>query len=223
MQRFGSLIVVVTIFLSLPHSASSQSILLAPENLKAVNVSTTQSEWKGKDAVQLRITKLAETIAVVKGTDLTDGTIELEVAGLPAKDAPEGSRGFIGVAFRVQEEDGHYAYDAFYLRPTNGRADDQIRRNHSTQYISHPDFTWYKLRQEFPKMYESYVDLIPGEWTKMKVVVKGNRAELYVHGADQPCLIVKDLKGAAESGPIALWVGSGTEGYFRNLKVTRTN
>ena len=222
MKRFGPFLFATASLLTFPHAVLSQSVSLAPENLKAVNVSTTQAEWKGRDAVQLRITKPAETIAVVKGTDITDGTIELEVAGLPAKDAPEGSRGFIGVAFRVQEEDGDYAYDAFYLRPTNGRADDQIRRNHSTQYISHPEFTWYKLRQEFPKMYESYVDLVPGEWTKIKVVLKGKRAELYVHGADQPCLIVKDLKGAQRSGPIALWVGSGTEGYFRDLKVTGT-
>jgi hypothetical protein len=46
------------------------------------------------------------------------------------------------------------------LRPTNGRADDQVRRNHSTQYISYPDFPWYRLREETPGMYESYSDSI---------------------------------------------------------------
>jgi hypothetical protein len=29
-------------------------------------------------------------------------------------------------------------YECFYVRPSNGRADDQLRRNHSAQYISMP-------------------------------------------------------------------------------------
>jgi hypothetical protein len=42
------------------------------------------------------------------------------------------ARGFAGIAFRVQPD--LRTYDAFYLRPTNGRADDQVRRNHAAQY-----------------------------------------------------------------------------------------
>ena len=85
-------------------------------------------------------------------------------------------------------------YECFYLRPTNGRADDQVRRNHSTQYISYPDFPWQRLRKEFPEKYESYVDLVPGEWTKVKIEVRGDKARLYVHDAPQPVLVVNDLK-----------------------------
>ena len=67
------------------------------------------------------------------GVEFGDGTIEAEIAGSPAPNAPEGARGFVGIAFRVQPD--LRTYDAFYLRPTNGRADDQVRRNHTTQYI----------------------------------------------------------------------------------------
>jgi hypothetical protein len=104
--------------------------------------------------------------------------------------------------------------------PTNGRADDQIRRNHSTQYSSHPNFDFAQSRQEAPEKYESYVDLQPGVWTKYKIEVEGRKARLYVHGAEQPCLIVNDLKLDPRSGGVALWVGPGTEGYFSNLKIT---
>ena len=111
-------------------------------------------------------------------------------------------------------------YEAFYIRPTNGRADDQLRRNHATQYIGMPDFPWHKLRKEQPGVYESYADLVAGEWTRLRVEVDSGRARLFVNGAEQPALIVKDLKlGPNARGGVALWVGPGTEGYFANVRV----
>ena len=95
----------------------------------------------------------------------------------PAPGAFEGARGFVGIAFRMQEDEK--TYDA-YLRPTNGRAKDQERRNHATQYIAHPDWPWSRLRRETPSKYEAYVDLVPDEWTKIKIEVRGGRARLYV-------------------------------------------
>ncbi|HYU28596.1 MAG TPA: hypothetical protein VEK83_06180, partial [Gemmatimonadales bacterium] len=112
-------------------------------------------------------------------------------------------------------------YDVFYLRPTNGRAEDQERRNHATQYISYPDWTWSRLRQETPSKYESYVDLEADRWTKIRIEVRGERARLYVHGQQQPALIVNDVKsGANRRGAVALWIGAGTVAHFRNLIVT---
>jgi len=96
-----------------------------------------------------------------------------------------------------------------------------VRRNHSTQYSSHPAYDFARLRKESPEKYESYVDLEPGVWTHYKLVVKGTTAELFVHGASQPCLIVDDLKLGDSEGSVALWVGPGTEGYFANLKITQ--
>ena len=49
---------------------------------------------------------------------------------------------------------------------------------------------------------------------------RGRTARLYVHGAEQPALIVNDLKLPPQAGGVALWVGPGTEGYFANLKIT---
>jgi hypothetical protein len=155
--------------------------------------------------------------ALLKDAVFRDGVIEVDLAGQPGADASAAARGFIGIAFRVQD-DGRYEY--IYLRPTNGRADDQVRRNHSTQYSSYPDFNFARSRQETPEKYESYVDLQPGVWTKYKIVVEGRKARLYVHGAAQPCLIVNDLKLEPHDGGVALWVGPGTEGYFSSLKIT---
>jgi hypothetical protein len=161
-----------------------------------------------------------DQLAVIDGSDFGDGVIEAEIAGAPAPDAPPGARGFVGIAFRVKAD--LRTYDAFYLRPTNGRADDQLRRNHSAQYISHPDWPWYRLRDETPGKYESYVDLEPDRWTRIRIEVQGERARLFVHGQTQPTLIVNDLKtGAGGRGAVALWIDSGTIAHFRALRVTR--
>ncbi len=183
------------------------------------DVSIAQATFTGRTALQVIAKPDAPnggSYAIVKDLSFRDGTIEVDLAGQPAAEAGPGARGFIGVAFRLQD-DGRYEY--IYLRPTNGRADDQIRRNHSTQYASYPSFDYDRSRQEAPGKYESYVDLQPGVWTKYKIEVDGRKARLYVNGADQPCLIVNDLKLEPSKGRIALWVGPGTEGYFSNLKV----
>ena len=56
------------------------------------------------------------------------------------------------------------------------RANDQLLRNHSTQYASFPDFPADRLCRDNSGVYESYVDLEPGVWTKMKLVIRGRQA-----------------------------------------------
>jgi hypothetical protein len=191
--------------------------------LEIINIKAEVAEYRGRRAVRLlkRDDQAAqgnaenESLAIINGTEFKDGTIEVEVAGMPAAGAPADARGFIGIAFRVA---GHGAkFECFYLRPTNGRAEDQLRRNHSVQYISAPEYPWKKLRTENPGVYESYADMEVGAWTKIKIVVAGTRAKLYVNGAEQPCLIANDLKLGESRGPIALWSTVETDGYFSNL------
>jgi|HubBroStandDraft_1064217.scaffolds.fasta_scaffold00498_3 hypothetical protein len=188
-----------------------------------VKIQTEVISYHGRRAVRIvniegqRAQTGADVLAIVKTSDFKDGTIVAEVAGVPRKEAKPGTRGFVGIAFRVQDHGSHY--EAFYLRMTNGRSDDQLQRNHSAQYVSHPDFPWKRLRDENPGTYESYVDLDAGAWTRIKIVVSGNKAQLYVNGADQPCLIVNDLKLGETQGQVALWTGSDTDAYFSNLTI----
>jgi hypothetical protein len=166
-----------------------------------------------------RAERTTREIAVIDGTEFSNGVIEAEIAGGVEPGAPPDSRGFVGIAFRVQDD--LRTFDVFLLRPTNGRADDQVRRNHSVQYSSHPDWNFLRLRKEAPEKYESYVDLVPDAWTKIKIEVEGERARFYVHGQEHPTLIVNDLKtGANAKGAVALWIDEGTVAHFRNLTVT---
>jgi len=192
----------------------------SPSELELTNVKAELVTYRGRAALRLLEQDMMsdeQSIAILPGSIFKDGVIETEIAGSPRADAPADMRGFVGIAFRVQPHGSQF--ECFYLRPTNGRADDQLRRNHATQYCSHPDFPWFRLREENAGVYESYVDLVTGEWTKIKIVVSGVRAQLYVNSAEQPCLIVNDLKLGETEGRIALWIGAGTEAHFSNVVV----
>jgi hypothetical protein len=206
------------------HGAKLRPANFPLDSMQGLNVINGRPEivtYKGRGAIHFSSPQplpdgYPDNLAILRGTDFKDGTIEVDVVGFPGKDADADNRGFVGLAFRVQGRDrGEY----FFLRPTNGRADDQLRRNHSVQYESMPDYSWKRLRTEHPGSYESYADLEPGVWTRMKIVVSGTKAQLYVNGAAQPCLVVNDLKLGDAHGQIAIWTGVGTEGYFSNLRV----
>ena len=203
------------------HAAPRQFAVENGTGLEFVHVVPQSVTYLGKKALRLIETTekySGEAVALVNETSFGDGTLEVDVAGKPGAGSDTGARGFVGLAFRSAPHAA--SFDCFYIRPTNGRADDQLRRNHSTQYVSEPAFPWQKLRAEAPGVYESYVDLETGAWTHLKIEVSGVRARLFVNGASQPALIVNDLKRGAARGQIALWIGAGTEGYFRNLQVS---
>lgn len=210
---------IVTLLALLPlHAAEFPLTSLDRLDIPAGTAAVTT--YKGKSALKLTDKNAGpnESLALLKGVQFHDGTIDVELSGAPAKNADPTARGFIGIAFRIQPEPNHA--EMIYIRPSNGRAADQLQRNHSTQYVSAPDWTWQRLRQETPGLYESYVDLQPGEWTRMRIVVKGKDASLYIDGAEQPCLVVHNMKLGDVSGGVALWSGPGTEAYFRNLNIT---
>ncbi|MGA2588978.1 MAG: family 16 glycoside hydrolase [Bryobacteraceae bacterium] len=202
----------------------AQLRLDSAEDFEMVNGKAEVVAYRGRRAVHLQPLPGHEAddgsmLAILKDTAFQDGTIEAEVAGAPRAGAAPSMKGFIGIAFRVQPH-GSPA-ELFYLRPSNARSPDQLVRNHSVQYVSAPDFPWQRLRQETPGVYESYVDLEPGVWTTMRIVVSGTKASLYVNGASQPCLIVNDLKRGESRGQIALWAHDTTEAYFASVAIQK--
>lgn len=192
-------------------------------NFHAVNTFVTTDKIDGKETI--RVTKDPTvkafdeaTFARLAESDFHNGTIEVNVLSRLLEDAPDFARGFIGVAFRIDERNAKF--ECLYIRPTNGRAEEQLLRNHSTQYFSYPDFKFDRLREESPGQYESYADMGLNEWITLKIEVKDEHAKLYVNKSEHPVLLVNDLKhGADASGGIGLWVDVGTGGYFTELKV----
>jgi hypothetical protein len=130
------------------------------------------AEYQGRKAVRLTATG-EDAFAFVKGAQIHDGTIEFELALKVT--TPPGVRmpGFIGIAFRARPDASHY--EMFYLRPGNSRSEDQAMRNHSAQYIAAPGYDWYKLRREWPWVYESYADLKPRLGPRSRSKCRGGR------------------------------------------------
>ena len=219
MKRF--VFIIVGIILSM--TSYSQTIKLDTNRLEAVNVLMSIEKLMGKEVVKaIKDSSVKEadepTFVKIKGIAFKNGTIEVKVLSRLLKNAPDFARGFIGIAFRIN--DSNTKYESIYIRPVNARVDDQVRRNHSIQYYSYPDYKFDRLRKEAPERYESYADMEMNKWITMRIEVKDAQAKLFLDNNKQPSLIVNDLKhGADLSGAIALWVEVGTEGFFSDLKI----
>jgi hypothetical protein len=228
-------IVLIAVALSLAVAVNAEPApqLLASDSidrLRPVNVSVELAEFDGSKAIKLQIapgvkpssnTIDTATFALIEGTeDFANGSIEATLESDLSPNALPAARGFVGLAFRVAPDQRHF--EAIYLRPFNGRADDQVRRNHTIQYMSFPDYDFAPLRASDPGKYESYVDIGPREWIKVRIDVDGARARLFVNGAPQPALIVNDLKmGPTATGAVGLWIYNGTVAHFRDVRIVR--
>lgn len=202
-----------------------QKIALTPANLLPHLTQMSVENQKGKYIV--RVVKSPKVIEVdeptfVKINNLSfgDGTIELKVMGKLLPNAPDSARAFIGLAFHINSDDSKF--EGIYLRPTNAVAANQIRRNRSVQYFSYPNFKFNHSRKTNPGEFETYADIAPNAWIKMKIVIKGANAQLFINDSKNPSMIVNNMKmGSGQSGAIGLWVDIGTEGYFKDLIVIK--
>ena len=170
-------------------------------------------EAKGKTAL-----KFSEGpgmgVAWLDGYKFRNGVIEADIMG--RSQPVQGS--FVGIAFRVVDAQTH---DAVYFRPFNFRATDPERHRHAVQYVSHPQWTWPKLRAERTDQYEKALAPEPDgdEWFHVRIVVERPKVSVYVNGGGAPSLVVDELSDRSE-GSLGLWVGEGSGGHFANLKVT---
>jgi hypothetical protein len=199
-----------------------------PGDFRLSRVSLQQSTYRGQAAFELKMPSSAyqdpakeklsdRNFMAWLPVDFQNGEIDVEVASELAQDAPDYARGFVGLTFRIDNEG---RFESIYLRPTNSVASDQVRRNHSIQYVAYPDFRFDRLRKEFPEKYETYADIATGRWIHMRLVVEGNHASLYLDGKLQPALLVSDLKlGPNQRGGVGVWLESGTIAHFRNLRI----
>jgi hypothetical protein len=151
-------------------------------------------------------------VAWIKHLIFSNGSIELDIRG---KD--EFQQSFVGVAFHGVDNN---TFDAIYFRPFNFQSTDTVRKIHSVQYISQPDFPWQVLRDKFNGKYEKAVIPSPNgnEWFHVKITVKSPQITVFVNGNPEPSLSVEKLNNRA-SGKIGLWVGNNSDGDFANLQI----
>ncbi len=172
------------------------------------------------DEARMETTVDEPTYLKLDNFQFENGTIEVKVLSRLQHPLPfKAARGFIGIAFRIAENDT--AFENIYLRPSVGRSESQLARNHSVQYFAYPHYKFQRLRKEAPGTYETYADIGLNEWISLKIEVRDRKALLYINGQLHPSFIVGEMKAATTIGAIGLWVDIGTEGFFKDLKIIR--
>ena len=152
-------------------------------------------------------------IAWLKDVTFSEGTIEVDLRG---RDVLQKS--FIGIVFHAEDTS---EYDIVYFRPFNFLSSDPVRKIHAVQYATHPEFPWYRLREEKNGIYEKAVTPAPSpkDWFHARIVVKGNDINVYVNNSDTPSLTVQKLN-SRRSGKIGI-SNEGLEGEFANLVIRK--
>ncbi len=153
--------------------------------------------------------------------DFENGTIEVKMYSQLQNPAPySGIAGFIGVYFRIAEDDSEW--ESIYVRPKVGRIDNQFARNHAVQYFSYPEYKFQTLRDKFPAgSYEGSAPVALNEWITMRIEVNGETAEMFINDLKYSSFIVDKMLGKNKKGYVGLYVDIGTIGYFKDLKVTK--
>lgn len=183
--------------------------------LKISNRDVSSFSEDGKRGIQFSA-KEGDGVAFLDGVIVADGTIELDIKG---RDLLQKS--FVGVAFHGEDEE---TLDAIYFRPFNFQSSDPIRKIHSVQYVSHPAYTWNKLRDEHNGKYEKAITPSPKgtDWFHVKIVLKYPLVTVYVNHNPEPSLTIEQLS-KRKTGKIGLWVGNNSDGHFSNLQITPSN
>ena len=184
--------------------------LLKSKKLVAVNRAISAVAANGK-AVKLD-EKSGEGIVWLSGVTFSTGSIEIDLHG---KDVLQQS--FIGVAFHGVNDS---TYDAVYFRPFNFHAPDPVRKIHAVQYISHPVYTWPKLREERNGIFEKGLIAPPDAngWFHARIEVLKDAVRVFVNDDKEPSLTVNKLNDRND-GTLGLWVGNGSDGEFANLSI----
>ena len=152
-------------------------------------------------------------IAWIKDVTFSEGTIEVDLRG---RDVIQKS--FIGIVFHAVDTS---LYDIIYFRPFNFLSTDPVRRIHAVQYATHPEFPWYRLREEKNGIYEKAVSPAPSpkDWFHARIVIKGTEINVYVNNSPTPSLTVQKLN-TRTNGKIGI-SNEGLEGEFANLSITK--
>ena len=215
-------------------SASSQKIVFQDQKFELKNVTASVVKLNGEDVIKVErdlkalpfdVNRLEATVdeptyVKLMNLDFENGVIEVKMLSQIQDPSPfQRAQGFIGVAFRISENDAEF--ESIYLRPRVGRSDNQLARNRTVQYYSYPGFKFETLRKEAPGKYETTAPVDLNEWITMRIEVDGEKAYMYINDSKYSTFVVDKMKGKTTHGAIALWVDVGTIGYFMDLKITK--
>lgn len=197
-----------TLMISLSFSMYAQKAKPSAEATSGQWTAHNREASFNKEVIHLNA-QANDGILWLNNSSFKNGTIELDIKG---KNMPGQS--FVGIAFHGLDNS---TFEGVYFRPFNFRNPE--RNSHSVQYISMPDNDWSTLRDAFPGKYENTINPVPDpeDWFHAKIVVNHPEVKVYVNGAEKPSLEIEQISDRKQ-GKVGLWVGNGSEGWFKNLK-----
>jgi hypothetical protein len=160
---------------------------------------TTVGKLEAKTFLGREALYLDRGIAYLPGSNLGDGTIEVDIAPtLP---------GFGGLIFHA---DAALNYEELYIRYVKSGLPDAL------QYtpVFKDEFSW----QLYPE-YQAKLTYRPNEWVHLKLRLAGQQAQAYFYQADTAAFVVDSLRVPNRSGMVGLWSLAGGA-YFSNFKYT---
>ena len=184
---------------------------LQNKDIHAINREAVYVDTAGKKYLSLSRDKEVGLIWLPV-EEFQNGTIEIIMRGIN-----EFQRSFIGIAFHGSNDS---TFDAVYCRPFNFFAEDSIRRIRSIQYISHPTYTWEKLRTEQNGVFEKEIinPPDPDDWFKMTLVIDGKIIKAFINSNETPSLIVEKLDDRT-SGKLGIFVADNSGGDFDKIEI----
>ena len=190
---------------------------------EAVHTAVSKEILDGEEVIRVvkadKIMQFDEnTLVKVKNCDFRNGTIRVKMLARLLPDAPDFARGFIGIVFRVNENNSEF--ESFYIRPTNGMTDDPVRKAHGCQYFSYPGYTFAYFREFGITEYEAPIHNGLNEWVELRAVIRDDQAEFYLNEEKTPVLSVNGMKhGKDARGSVGFFSEIGTEAFFKDLEI----
>lgn len=143
--------------------------------------------------------------AMLKDELFRNGTIEWDMY-------TNGERSYPGVFFRVNDK---MDYEHFYVRPhkTNGLNADALQYAPAWHNVS----CWQLYHGEG---YTKAAVIPTDEWVHFRLVVKDDRAVLFIGDMEQPAMVIHKLEHGITEGDIVLNSPPDGSAYFANFSVS---
>jgi len=210
-KEIGKYLMIAGILLCSLSCSAIQNVELDKNNIRIVNREFIPTKDYESNIISLNAQK-SSGLAIINNVEFETGIIEFDVLG---ENNP--GRSFVGIAFNIQNDS---TYEAIYFRPFNFKSSEKIRREHSMQYIFHPDFTWKRLRTEKEGQFESefFNPPSPDDWFSIRVKINSERVIIEDQSSGERLMEVERLS-STNSNKIGFWTGFGSKGSFRNLRI----
>jgi hypothetical protein len=179
-------------------SGYAQVIPFSSERWTIVAEEHSFETYKGEECLVMK-----GGIAYLEGEKFINCILEFDMA-IP------NARGFFGAVWRLQDMGN---YEEFYARSHQSGNPD------ASQYT--PVFNGVAGWQlYYGPGYGAAVKYRFNEWMHVKIIVSGDRGEIYIMDMEKPAIIIDDMKMGEIAGKVGLKVNNFSPGRLANFKIT---